>query len=309
MNRIAKLSKPIITKTNIRNFITIIDQGFCGYREFLGTNKVKLESGIHLKLPLFHLLNIVDLREQQILMDEIKCSTKDTVPITVTGTLFYKIYDPEKACYEVSDYYTAIGNAGMASLRQTIGTFEYDKAISDRNSLNQRLHDVIQTDTTKWGIECTKFEISSVEPQDDNVKKQMERQMEAERKRRENELTTKALITTAEGNKTASVLQAEGEKTSEILKAEGQFYKSQQIANGYKYHQEQIAMAQVDRINKIKLSMPTLTDSQIITMLLEEQRLIHLQNLASNSAKSTYFLDPASSLPQTNALILDKITK
>lgn len=287
-NRITKS----ITKMNARYFLVIIPQATVAYRQFLGQGRIMLTPGLRLNLPIFHDTQIVDLRERSKTIEDMHCFTKDNVPVLSSGTLFYKVVDAEKACFSVNDYEDSIFAIGNSSVRALIGRFDYDEIIKEREKINLELRKIIGKSTEEWGIDCTRFEMNVFEPQNSNVQKQMEKQMEAERLRRENELHTLASIRTAEGKKLADIEQADAT-----------FYTTQKCADAETYSINKLTESLVNKITEIKRALPNLTDEQIMTILLEEKRLNHLQQIASGPNNSTYFVDPTSSFPSFKALI------
>ena len=134
------------------------------------------------------------------MVDNMKAYTKDNVPVHASGTIFGKIVDAEKAAYEVSDVWSSVQAVGSSYARTIIGRFEYDKIISERNLLNEELMIVIGDSISNWGVQCTRFELQDFGPMNDSVARQLEKQMEAERARRENELNTLAKVRTSEGD-------------------------------------------------------------------------------------------------------------
>jgi regulator of protease activity HflC (stomatin/prohibitin superfamily) len=272
-----------LTTYTKRNFITIIDQATCAYREFVGQSRTKLEPGIRLNLPILHKITYVDLREQ-LIKQSVTSYTKDNVPVNVNGALFFKINDPALACYGISNYINAIEAVGMSAIRSTIGQFEYDEIIRSRSSINDALSQNV--DISKWGALCTKFEITNFEPKNKEIARQLELQMEAERKRRENELNTQAHIRTSEGEKLSQIFKAEGVKQSQILEAD---------ARKYAIDTQTDALArQIDEIAK-----QFNNDKQFASKyILERQRLEHLISLASSSNNKIYFIDPKHGFSQ-----------
>lgn len=242
MRSLAKfVTKP---KTQTRGFLRVIDQAQLGYRQFLGMNRVRLPPGLCLKLPLFHDLRIVDMREGGIDVgkgEKLGSYTKDNVPVHVSGTLFFKVIDAEKACFEVQNYKSAIAQVGTSAARSIVGKFKYDEIISDRNMINKQLRETIGTSTEKWGIECSRFEIQSFEPQSKEVAHQLELQMQSEREKRKNENDTLANIRTAEGKKLAAINQSEGEKQAIENLADADRYAIDQKTEAMKNQLDQMA--------------------------------------------------------------------
>lgn len=267
-----------------RNFITVVHQAEIAYREFLGANRVRLEPGLRLNLPVLHQLKRVDMREQIHSIPQLAAYTKDNVPVNVTGTLFYKATNPEKASYEVQNYHKSVAAVGESCFRATIGRFEFDQIIAHRNELNAELLNVIGTSLDKWGISCSRCEVQHVGPQNKDVAHQLEKQMEAERRRRENELDTQAHIRTAEGV-----------KQQKILESEGALDAAKNETKALKYQLEIEATALAEQITKIAESTSG-NQEMACNFLLEMKRLEHLKKIAEGQNR-IYFIDPKSNFP------------
>jgi len=182
-----------------RSIITIVPQAHVAYQEFLGMNRTFLKPGIHWNIPVLHTVRQFPLSEVSWAVEDMKAYTKDNVPVHASGTIFGKIVDAEKAAYEVNDVWSSVQAVGSSYARTIIGRFEYDKIISERNLLNEELMNVIGDSISNWGVQCTRFELQDFGPMNDSVARQLEKQMEAERARRENELNTLAKVRTSEG--------------------------------------------------------------------------------------------------------------
>ncbi len=285
LNTIRNITKSQTT----RNLFTIVNQQECAFREFLGRNRVKLEPGIHIKLPILHTIRKVTFRETRQPIDKIVAYTKDNVPVLASGSLFYKVTDAHKACYEVQHYWDAIYAVGISAMRAVIGQFEYDEIVRERAAINISLNKNIGTSIDKWGITCTNFEVSNFEPQNSEIARQLELQMEAERKRRENELNTLAIIRTAEGTKQTNILVSEGE-----------YIKKQNEANAFKYTVEVETQVLAQQLETLAKQFNN-NSKDAANFLLEKERLKHLQKMADTDNK-VYFVDPLKTLPSVAPL-------
>lgn len=283
-----KLIKDVSSKS-IRSFITVIDQATVGYRQFLGLNRIRLEPGIRLNIPILHKLKKVDMREGCFNVDAIHAFTKDNVPVRVGGSLFYQVYDPEKACFGVQNYQTAVYAVGTSVMRSVIGNYEYDKIISERNLLNTELVNVIDKTIEKWGTNCTRFEVQKFEPEDENTKRQLELQMEAERKRRQNEKNIEANNASAVGERTQQIARSEGEAKAKENNANADLYVQQKKVDAMKY--------QLETITKLFAGNTTLAGQYLIALAKLEQ----LKAIASGPNNSVYFMD------QNNSDIISKL--
>lgn len=277
-------TKPLIT-TPKRDFIVVVDQATVAYRQLLGMNRVRLEPGLRLNLPILHDLRSVDMREGSLPVKNLNGFTKDNVPVSVSGTLFYKVNNAEKACFSVQNYLRSVQSVGESTARSIIGRFDYDEIISDRNTITQKLVETIDKSIDNWGVACTRFEIQVFEPQNAAVAKQLELQMEAERRRRENELITRASINTAEGDKRTVILKSEAE--SESLR---------NLANANKYKIETEASAMRLQLEDVAKVFGNNTE-YAAKYILERIRLENMNAIATGPNNKTYFVPSAGVMP------------
>lgn len=277
-----------------RGFFTVVNQGYEAYRELLGQSRTHLKPGIRWNIPFFHTLQKVDMREQTSSVDSLLAYTKDNVPVVVAGSLFYQVFDSEKACYGVNDYKSAVHNIGQSTVRSLVGRFEYDKISSERSALNIELQKSICDATEEWGIRCTKFEIQNFAPENDQIARQLERQMEAERMRRSNELEVQAKIRTAEGDKLSSIYKSEGEKQS-----------LQNISDARRYDTEQQTNAYANQIQTLveQLGDPTLASSFIIEM----SRIKAMNAIAESKGKDKIYFCPSDEFFSKSQILTDSL--
>lgn len=269
-----------------KNFIIVVNQAEVAYREFLGENRVRLESGLRLNLPILHQIYKVSLKEQLTNLPNQNAYTKDNVPVVVSGTVFYKVIDVEKAIFSVDCVQKAIKSVGESSFRAVIGRFDYDEIISNRNGINVEMLKILGNTTLTWGVATTRLEIQNFGPQNNEVARQLEKQMQAERSRRENELQTQAEIRTAEGAKQIAVLKSEGLLISAKNKAEAHKYELTTTSSGLSEQIKSLA----EQFNN---------DSILASKyLLEMKRLEHLQEIAKTNNK-VYFVPPDGMFPST----------
>mgnify|MGYP000393776454 CR=1 FL=1 len=273
----------------------VVNQAETAYRQFLGMNRIKLEPGFRLRVPILHQVDRVDMRERSIYLKDLNGFTSDNVPVSVSGTLFYRVIDAEKACFSISNYIDSVTSVGESTSRAIIGRFTYDRIISQRNELNTELVKLIGKSIDEWGISCNRFEITEFKPQNDGVGKHLEKQMEAERARRENELNTQAKIRTAEG-----------ERDALKLKSDAEFYTVKLEADSKAYTIEKNASALAKQVEILKKAFPNLTDVQLSDFLLETERQKNLNAIAFNNKNAVYFVDPKNMYPMQRHITMDK---
>lgn len=272
-------------RTQKRQFITIINQAEVAYREFLGKNRIKLSPGLRLNMPFFHNVHRVSLKEHFVGLDNQNAFTKDNVPVTVSGTVFYKVEDAEKVCFTVGNPIMAVKSVGESSFRAIIGKFEYDEIIADRNNINNEMLKVLGKTTFDWGINTTRLEIQNFGPQNSEVARQLEKQMQAERSRRENELQTQADIRSAEGAKQIA-----------ILNSEGLLISAKNKSDAFKYELTATSSGLADQISSLaeKFNGDTVKAGEY---LLEMKRLEHLSKMAEKDNK-VYFMSDSGIFPK-----------
>jgi regulator of protease activity HflC (stomatin/prohibitin superfamily) len=169
--------------------------------------------------------------------------TSDNVAITINALLYFQITDPKKAVYEIENLPNAIEKLTQTTLRNVIGELDLDETLTSRDTINNKLRNILDEATDKWGVKVTRVELQDIEPPGD-VKAAMEKQMRAERDRR-------AQILTAEGTKKSKILEAEGTKEAEINHAEGEKRSRILVAEGQAEARKLVADAEAEAIRKI----------------------------------------------------------
>ena len=144
--------KSIIKPNNMRNLFTVVKQNEVAFR-----NHIKLEPGIHLRLPIFHTIKKVNMDEKYQQNDKMVILTKDNIPVVTSTRLFYKPYDAQKACFKVDDYQDSINAIGILSMRSIVGQFKYDEIIDKKVDINKCMINNIDKSIDKWGLKCTDF--------------------------------------------------------------------------------------------------------------------------------------------------------
>lgn len=208
--------------TNIR----IVPQATAYVIERLGAYKGTWQVGLHFKIPLIdRVARKVSLKEKVIDFPPQPVITKDNVTMEIDTVVYFQITDPKLNTYGVESPMLAIENLTATTLRNIIGELELDESLTSREHINGKIRLVLDEATDPWGIKINRVEVKNITPPRD-IQVAMEKQMRAERERRESILRAegekKSAILIAEGNKEAMILQAEANKQAAIKAAEGQ---------------------------------------------------------------------------------------
>ena len=193
--------------------IKVVPQANAYVIERFGAYAATWTVGLHVKIPIMdRVANKVLLKEQVIDFRPQPVITKDNVTMQIDTVVFFQITDPKLFTYGVSNPFAAIENLTATTLRNIIGELELDETLTSRDIINSRMRSVLDEATDPWGIKINRVEVKNIIPPQD-IQASMEKQMRAERERREK-------ILQAEGEKTSAILKAEGLKESQILEAE-----------------------------------------------------------------------------------------
>lgn len=207
-------------------YVRIIPQSEAAVIERLGSYSATWHVGIHLMIPLIEKIsNRVSLKETVLTFDPQPVITKDNVTMNIDTVIFYQITDPFAYTYGVSNPIGAIENLTTTTLRNIIGELELDETLTSRDIINSKMRSMLDEATNPWGIKVNRVEVKNIVPPKD-IQDSMEKQMRAERERREAILKAegekKSAILIAEGQKQAAILAAEAEKQSKILSAQAE---------------------------------------------------------------------------------------
>jgi regulator of protease activity HflC (stomatin/prohibitin superfamily) len=212
---VAFLAFFVIALVVVSRAVVIVRQAEVYIIERLGRFHKKLESGLHVIIPFFDSVRAkVDLREQVVDYPKQPMITKDNVRVHIDAVIYYQIMDPIKAVYEIANLRRGIELLTMTNLRNIVGELTLDEVLVSREVMNEKLRQVLDEATDKWGVRINRVEIKDIEPPADVVET-MQKQMAAEREKR-------AKILIAEGNKQSQILEAEGHRQAQILRAEGE---------------------------------------------------------------------------------------
>lgn len=201
----------LLVVTNIR----IVPQSDGYVIERLGAYQTTWDVGLHVKIPLIdRVAKRVSLKERVVDFPPQPVITKDNVTMQIDTVVYFQITDPKLYTYGVDNPIAAIENLTATTLRNIIGELELDETLTSRDIINTKMRSILDEATDPWGIKVNRVEVKNILPPED-IQEAMEKQMRAERERRE-------AILRAEGEKKSSILRAEGQKESAILEAQAQ---------------------------------------------------------------------------------------
>ena len=205
--------------------IRIVQQSKAYIVERLGAYKTTWNVGLHFKMPFIErIAKVVSLKEQVADFQPQPVITKDNVTMQIDTVVYFQITDPMLYTYGIERPLVAIENLSATTLRNIIGDLELDQCLTSRDVINTKMRSILDEATDPWGIKVNRVELKNILPPKE-IQNAMEKQMKAERERREAILRAegekKAAILTAEGENQAAILRAEAKKQAQILEAQG----------------------------------------------------------------------------------------
>lgn len=251
----------IIVVAIIAANIKIVPQARSYVVERLGAYQESWDVGIHIKLPLIdRVANKVSLKEQVVDFPPQPVITKDNVTMKIDTVVYYQITDPKLYTYGVEHPISAIENITATTLRNIIGDLELDETLTSRDTINTKMRSILDTATDPWGIKVNRVELKNIIPPAE-IQDAMERQMKAERERREAILRAegekKSAILVAEGRKESAILDAQAEKESAILRAEAKKEATIREAEGEAEAILAVQTATAEGLKKLKEASPS----------------------------------------------------
>ena len=261
--------------------VKIVPQARAYVVEFLGAYKTTWQTGLYFKIPFFErVAKNVTLKEQVIDFPPQPVITKDNVTMQIDTVIFFQVTDPKLFTYGVENPIIAIENLTSTTLRNIIGDMELDETLTSRETINSKMVMPLDEATDPWGIKVNRVELKNIMPPA-AIQESMEKQMKAERERRESILIAegekKSTVLVAEGKKESAILEAEAEKQAAILKAEAEREKMIKEAEG-----EAEAILKVQRANAegIRMLKEAGADESVLTL----KSLEALANMANGNA-------------------------
>ena len=278
----------------LKKTLVIIPQSETMIIERLGKYYATLKPGINIIIPFidsakplvtlnrgrYIYSNTIDLREQVYDFDRQNVITQDNIQMQINALLYFQIVDPFKAVYEINNLPNAIEKLTQTTLRNIIGELELDQTLTSRDTINTKLRAVLDDATNKWGIKVNRVELQDIMPPE-SVLTAMEKQMQAERNKR-------AQILTSEGEKQSQILQSEGEKAATINRAEAQ--KQQEILRAEGEAQARIRKAEAEAVAIEKITEAVGKSTNPANYLLAQKYIAMMEELAKGDKSKTIYL-------------------
>ena len=234
----------------ITSLIKIVPQANAYVVERLGKYYTTWNAGLHIKMPIIdQVVRKISLKEQVADFEPQPVITKDNVTMMIDSIVFFYVQDPNLLTYGVERPLAAIENLSATTLRNIIGTMTLDETLTSRDLINGQITTILDEATDKWGIKVTRVEVKNITPPK-SIQDAMEKQMKAEREKRE-------AILKAEGEKQSAITRAEGEKESAILRADAVKEKMIREAQGEAEAIRKMAEAKADAIRLVNESKPS----------------------------------------------------
>lgn len=250
--------------------IKVVPQSKCYIIERLGSYYTTWSNGLHYKIPFIDRISgVISLKEMVKDFAPQPVITKDNVTMQIDTVVYFQITDPKLYTYGVENPINAIENLTATTLRNIIGELELDQTLTSRDIINSKMRAILDEATDPWGIKINRVEVKNILPPRD-IQEAMEKQMRAERERRE-------AILKAEGEKKSSILIAEGRKQSAILNAEAEKEAMVKAAEG---RAESILKVNTAEAEAIKLLKEAGADKSVLTL----KSLESLEKVANGNA-------------------------
>ena len=259
----------------ISKIVRVVPQQQAWVVERLGKYNETLGAGLHILWPFLDTVRYKhSLKEIALDVPEQVCITKDNVQVAVDGVLYFKILNPERASYGISDYSWAIQQLAQTNLRSEIGKIDLDRTFEERTNINSQVVQEVDKASESWGVKVLRYEIKNITPPKD-VLAAMEKQMRAEREKR-------AVILQSEGERDAAINTAEGHKQQVIKNSEAARQRQINEAEGQAQAMLAVATATAEGIRKVAEATMVNGGYEAMQLKLAEQYIAQFGNLAKS---------------------------
>ena len=283
--------------------IKVVPQSRAFVVERLGAFRTVWGVGLHIKVPLFErVAKNVSLKEQVVDFPPQPVITKDNVTMQIDTVIYFQITDPKLYAYGVENPMSAIENLTATTLRNIIGDLELDQSLTSRDHINGQMRAILDEATDNWGIKVNRVELKNIMPPRD-IQESMEKQMRAERERREAILQAEgqkqSQILVAEGEQQAAILRADAAKQAAMLQAEGQKQSQILVAEGEK----QSAILKADAAKQAAiLQAEGAKQAKILEAEAEAQAILKVQQATADAIKLINEAAPGDGVIKIKAL-------
>src|SRR5688572_27082514 len=257
----------------ISKIIRVVPQQQAWVVERLGKYSDLLGAGLHILWPFIDTVRYKhSLKEIALDIPEQICITKDNVQVGVDGVLYFKILNPERASYGISDYTYAISQLAQTNLRSEIGKIDLDKTFEERTNINYAVVSEVDKASESWGVKVLRYEIKNITPPQD-VLAAMEKQMRAEREKR-------AVILQSEGARDAAINNADGEKQQTIKASEAKKQQNINEAEGQAAAILSVATATAEGLRRVAEALKNPGGAEAVQLRIAEQYIEQFGKLA-----------------------------
>ncbi|HEX8171980.1 MAG TPA: stomatin-like protein [Thermoanaerobaculia bacterium] len=257
----------------ISKIVRVVPQQQAWVVERLGKYYQTLDAGLHILWPFLDTVRYKhSLKEIPLDVPEQVCITKDNVQVAVDGVLYFKVLNPERASYGISDYTYAVSQLAQTNLRSEIGKIDLDKTFEERTNINSQVVQEVDKASEAWGVKVLRYEIKNITPPQD-VLAAMEKQMRAEREKR-------AVVLQSEGERDAAINTADGHKQQVIKNSEAKRQQQINEAEGQAQATLAIATATAEGIRRVAEVIKMTGGFEAMQLRLAEQYITQFGNLA-----------------------------
>ncbi len=281
------------------NMVRIVPQQQVWVVERLGKYHGSLEAGLHFVIPFVDVIRYRHLLKEVVLdIPAQTCITRDNVSVLIDGVIFFRVVDPQKASYGISDYEIGVIQLAQTTLRSEIGKIDLDRSFEEREKINSAVILAIDHATEPWGVKVLRYEIKSIQPPRD-VLDAMEKQMRAEREKR-------AKILESEGDRDSKINRAEGLKQEVIKGSEADKQKQINEAEGKAAAILAVATASAEGLKQIAHAMTGPGGAEAAKLKVAEEYLKQMGQIAYDSRAiivPANVADPSAILPTAMAVM------